>query len=302
MAQDNDVARMAAAMNTPGFKYRSFGNEPVRVRPGVAGTLAPQNATPAVEDQMQPSALLLALDDASPAMPQTSPPEPSDAMAFDEAPASILAYDAFPAAQTALPKLDPTLPPLDQALPPLDLGLPPLSGQAPAQEAPAPLPEPPPAPPLFSWPESSAAPLPPTAAPALLALAQPAGSLPATGLNPPDPAGGFRLLESIGHQAEDGAPSRAEAPASGTLARLRRGAATADAGPPLSLPGTGGAWDLAAQAPIPAAAQSHPSGLLPAAAVAVPLSDVMRLIAAGATPPPSPFDAFRAALGAQPGR
>ena len=302
MAQDNDVARMAAAMNTPGFKYRSFGNEPVRVRPGVAGTLAPQGTAPAMEDQLQPSALLLSLDDGPLAMPQASFPEPLHEMAFDEAPASILAYDAFPAAQTALPKVDLALPKLEPALPPFVAALPLLSGQALVQEAAAALPEPPPAPPLFSWPESFAAPLPPTAAPAPLALAQPAGSLPTTRLNPPDPVGGFRLLESIGHQAEDGAPSRAEAPASGTLARLRRSAATADAGLPLSPSGTDAGWDFAAQASIPAAAQTHPSGLLPAAAVTVPLSDVMRLIAAGATPPPSPFDAFRAALGAQPGR
>ena len=302
MAQDNDVARMAAAMNTPGFKYRSFGNEPVRVRPGLAGTMAPQSTAPAMEDQLQPSVSLLSLDDAPPAMPQASFQEPHHEMAFDEAPASILAYDAFPAAQTALPKLDPALPELNPPPPPLVPALPLLSGQALVQEAAAALPEPPPAPPLFSWPESFAAPLPPTAVPAPLALAQPASSLPTTRLNPPDPVGGFRLLESIGHQAEDGAPLRAEAPASGTLAKLRRSAATADAGLPLSPSGTDAGWDFAAQASIPAASQTHPSGLLPAAAVTVPLSDVMRLIAAGATPPPSPFDAFRAALGAQPGR
>lgn len=295
MAQDNDVARVAAAMNTPGFKYRSFGNEPVRVRPGVAGTLAPQGAAPTVEDQLQPSASLLSLDDAPPALPQALFQELPDAVAFDEAPASILAYDAYPAAQTALPKVN-------QALPKLDAALPLLSGQALVQEAAAVLPEPPPTPPLFSWPEFSAAPSPPTAAPALFALAQPAGSLPATRLNAPDPAGGFRLLESIGHQAEDSAPSQAEVPASGTLARLRRSSASADAGASLPQSGTDAGWGFAAQASIPSAAQSHPSGLLPAAAVTVPLSDVMRLIAAGATPPPSPFDAFRAALGAQPGR
>ncbi|WP_376090931.1 hypothetical protein ACE7GA_20805 [Roseomonas sp. CCTCC AB2023176] len=43
MAQDSDVARMAAALRTPSLRYRSFGNEPVR-NPG------PRIPTPPADD------------------------------------------------------------------------------------------------------------------------------------------------------------------------------------------------------------------------------------------------------------
>jgi hypothetical protein len=78
---------------------------------------------------------------------------------------------------------------------------------------------------------------------------------------------------------------------SGTFANLLAGAAPAA---PIGMPAmlgnpAGHGWP---QPPRGNAA------LLPAAAVTVPLNDVMRLIAVGAPAPASPFDAFRAAMGA----
>jgi hypothetical protein len=46
MSQDEDIARVAAALRTPGLKYRNFGNEPIR--PGVpvpAAEAAPEKGT-----------------------------------------------------------------------------------------------------------------------------------------------------------------------------------------------------------------------------------------------------------------
>jgi len=43
MAMENDVARIRAALNTPGLKYRSFGNQPVR---GEIEPMADSNAEP----------------------------------------------------------------------------------------------------------------------------------------------------------------------------------------------------------------------------------------------------------------
>jgi hypothetical protein len=45
MPQDKDIARVAAALRTPGLKYRNFGNEPVRPgAPAPAGHAAQANA------------------------------------------------------------------------------------------------------------------------------------------------------------------------------------------------------------------------------------------------------------------
>src|SRR3954467_8178527 len=46
MSQDDDIARVAAALRTPGLKYRNFGNEPVRQGvPAPAGDAAPEKGT-----------------------------------------------------------------------------------------------------------------------------------------------------------------------------------------------------------------------------------------------------------------
>ena len=276
MGQDSDVARVAAAMNAPGFKYRSFGNEPVRIRPGAAGTLAqPPAEMQTFPELSEPPAPLLEVE-----------PLPAyvEEPVFEALPPPTFAYETY-----REPEPEPE-PPVMVAEPP-----------------PPPMPEPPPAP-LFSWPETPAyaAPEPARVAPPSLLpdMAQayaPRVPQPA----PPLAPGGFRLLESIGHRPGDGAAPRLnEQPAGGTLGLLRRAAEVGDASGTTQLGmGAGSGFGMSHGGPLPPLSPSgHQSGLLPAAAVTVPLSDVMRLIAAGATPPPSPFDAFRAALGAQPGR
>ena len=286
MGQDSDVARVAAAMNAPGFKYRSFGNEPVRIRPGAAGTLAQPPAEPPafIDDNILP-----------PSMPQLLPleslpleplsPEP---LAYEDTSGAMFPYDRFPEALPEPPAMmaEPEPPPL------------PLPAMPPVMVAP----EPPPAP-LFSWPESPASPPPPApmAAPAMQPQFAQAYAPPAQASDPRSmAAGGFRLLESIGHRPnEDGVPRTGGQPG-GTLGILRRATEAGDAAG-TTMAGMGLGAPHAGPLP-PLSPSGHQSGLLPAAAVTVPLSDVMRLIAAGATPPPSPFDAFRAALGAQPGR
>ena len=280
MAQDSDVARVAAAMNAPGFKYRSFGNEPVRNRPGNTGTLAQPlpEPPPPIED----------------ILPEPLPPEPvlamPEPMAEPFAPAPLdyqdLAYEPFP--EVAEPE------------PPAPVMM---------AEPPPPPPPAPPAAPLFSWPETPVNPAPAPAmatAPSLLPEVAAAYAPPAPPPRAPvAPApGGFRLLEAIGHRPGEGEPPRAQDVSGGTLGLLRRAAETEGAGD-ATMPGIGLSMGFGSTVPSPLPPLSpsgHPSGLLPAAAVTVPLSDVMRLIAVGATPPPSPFDAFRAALGAQPSR
>lgn len=258
MAQDGDVARVAAALNTPGLRYRSFGNEPVRVRP----------APPVVVEEVLPEV-------AEPELP----PETgflSDSLA------------------------EPEPPPVPPPMPPLNFEpvpeLPPVVAAGPASPPPAPEPPvPPPAPPepasapLFSWPEASPPPAP--AAPSL--LPEVASSYAAQ----PRPAASFRLLEAIGMNPEEQAAATVAAPQGGTMALLRNAVAEPEAARQEF---------LRAGATQPQIAPAQPLGsiigLLPAAAVTVPLSDVMRLVAGGSAPLASPFDAFRAALGAQPQR
>ena len=278
MGQDSDVARVAAAMNAPGFKYRSFGNEPVRIRPGATGTLAQPvvEPVPYVEDAIPPPPMAMETVATLP----TPQPFVGESLAYEDVPIQRYAYVEFAEPATVIQPLPEPAPP-PEPVPPLEA-----------------LPEPP----LFSWPEAPANPMPSLpAAPALLpgiALAySPAPRSDAV----PLPGGGFRLLESIGHRPGESEVPRADSSSVGTLALLRRAAAgSSDAGG-TTFAGIG--MGLGSDAPLPPLSPTgHQSGLLPAAAVTVPLSDVMRLIAAGATPPPSPFDAFRAALGAQPGR
>ena len=44
MARDSDVARVAAALRSPGLRYRSFGNEPVRGAPSQSVDESPDSA------------------------------------------------------------------------------------------------------------------------------------------------------------------------------------------------------------------------------------------------------------------
>ena len=281
-------------MNAPGFRYRSFGNEPVRIRPGAAGTLAA-----AMVEPLAPLAPLPGpgyLEEPAPELPPLLPMADQMLSSYGQLPAPEL-----PAAGYAEPAADYGL----GETAPQPMLAPPMLHQA----MPEPMPEPePPAAPLFSWPE---APMPaPSPAPSL--LPEVAQAYPAAMPEPAEPialrpvaADGFRLLQAIGHRGggDEGMP-RPPGDAGGTLAMLRSAMAsgtgdTTMAGISAGMGGLAAPPGLAA--PIGAGATSQ-GGLLPAAAVTVPLSDVMRLIAAGATPPTSPFDAFRVALGAQPGR
>ncbi len=308
MARDSDVARVAAAMNAPGFRYRSFGNEPVRIRPGAAGTLA----EPAV---------LIPLPDYVAEVPAELPPLNTpmgeellgsygslpDPVPLDFGLDPQATYGLSVPAESMIPEPMPTYQHPAETMP-----LP-----EPVQVAP-PIPEPPaPAAPLFSWPESPAPSAPaspgialvsevaqayvPSFSPAYAAAMEPAAE-PVT--LRPMVSGGFRLLEAIGHRSGDDGAASATSNAGGTLGMLRS-AIDASAGNTTMAgiaAGMGGLTTPAGASAHGAMAAASQGGLLPAAAVTVPLSDVMRLIAAGATPPTSPFDAFRVALGAQPGR
>ncbi|MBS7793018.1 hypothetical protein KTR66_23755, partial [Roseococcus sp. SDR] len=108
MGQEPDVARVAAAMNTPGLKYRSFGNLPVRTEParGDGASLGPQEV---LRELRTVSAALRAEEAAPAAAPQAEPPS---AMApimavppIDDAPAPLPPAPRLrPAAPAAAPR------------------------------------------------------------------------------------------------------------------------------------------------------------------------------------------------------
>ncbi|RVT96923.1 hypothetical protein EOD42_11005 [Rhodovarius crocodyli] len=274
MAQDSDVARVAATLNTPGLRYRSFGNEPVRVRP-VPPALPPVVEEEPIVPEYQADPVNDLPESNAPLEPELPPlrlepiaPEPPP-MAVEPPPAPVP-----PTPAPVLMSLEPAPEP-----PP---------APAPVAASAPPPPEPPSAP-LFSWPESTpAAP----AAPSLLPEVAAGHAAPAA----PVPAGGFRLLEAIGMKPDEQAAATT-APQGGTLALLRQAVAEPASPPPEFFKLPPAQPMVAGMQPVGAL-----SGLLPAAAVTVPLSDVMRLVAGGSPPPASPFDAFRAALGAQPQR
>ncbi len=322
MAKDSDVARVAAAMNAPGFRYRSFGNEPVRIRPGQAGTLA----QPLTQPPAMPEPEAYAPPEA-PSMMSEMPPSDALLSNYETLPDHFdmgahvgfgvtssnvdLEPEPMSAAMMPLPEPEPlpVMPPLPE---PLSMSPLPV-----AVAAEPPVPEPAPTP-LFSWPETPAPMAPPPQPVSLLpevarAYAPASYAAPAEESEPasyrPGGGGGFRLLESIGHRAEDTGVPRGDSAAGGTLGMLRNAIASAPSDSTMAgiLAGVGGTMPTGAGFGATSGLSlgntaAQMAGLLPAASVTVPLSDVMRLIAAGATPPPSPFDAFRAALGAQPGR
>src|SRR6476620_4693372 len=84
MSQDDDIVRVAAALNAPGLKYRNFGNEPVRPQPSAAGngmvTISGLNAVtgqdtagPASSEDSRPTMKLIA-EALSPAAPPAAGP------------------------------------------------------------------------------------------------------------------------------------------------------------------------------------------------------------------------------------
>jgi len=328
MANDSDVARVAAAVNAPGFRYRSFGNEAVRVAP-------PQPEAPPAppakrqierfaslpEPMPAPDEMLSQYDNSlepyPPVLDSYSSLGPSDTITISapQRPEMVLALPAEPsllAAPMAEPMPASISPSMVANPPPVMAPMPAAEPTPQASILVEPMPMAPPGPPLFSWPESLAAVTEPTlrVEPALPISAAPPAPAPAPPpvFNPvaepialrASPAGGFRLLESIGHRNhEEVAPRNPSA--GGTLGMLRQAVESRNTGAAIA-PALEGMTNPAEIVPPGGQGAAPIGGLLPAAAVTVPLSDVMRLIAAGATPPPSPFDAFRVALGAQPGR
>jgi hypothetical protein len=252
MSREADVARVTAAINTPGLRYRSFGN--ALPRPQVIPSEPPE--FPLVTE-------------AIPAPP--APAAPDDVPDSSTPPAPVMR--AAPVQPEPEPEPEPER----------DL---PFAGQ---QEAPAPPPEPAappppvePPPPAIDWAALAAPPLAAPSPPPTPMLPLPPTPAQPLELAPEAPA--FRLLEAIGHAPS---PAPSAPPGGGTLAMLKASAPAAA--------------DMAAM-PLLNPVGAQPRGLdpapghLPAHAVTVPLSEVMRLIAAGAPPAASPFDAFRAAL------
>lgn len=257
MAQDSDVARVAAALKAPGLRYRSFGNEPVR--------------SPRVDPESVAEAFPLlgaAMEDAAETMPLDAPHEPAAEEAVRiPAPPALVA-----------PEPEPMPAPLLE-LPPAAPVSEPVAAVQPASEAPplflAALSQPLPAPP---------APVPPPP-PAQLGYAPPPPPAPVA---PP----AYSLLESLGRQS-DLTPSMAAAgsvPAQGSYGQPAATASGTFASLLAHGPAAGGGWNGAPGTAL------RTGSLLPAAAVTVPLSEVLRLVAVGAPSPSSPFDAFRAAV------
>lgn len=103
---------------------------------------------------------------------------------------------------------------------------------------------------------------------------------------PAAPLADFAIFSGLS-APRDAAPPAPPAPAGSTLSRLKQVVAH---------PGSAGLPEpLAGRAPHDP--PLRPGGnALPAAAVTVPLGEVMRLVASGGPPAASPFDTFRAAL------
>ncbi|SDD28220.1 hypothetical protein SAMN04487779_100667 [Belnapia rosea] len=244
MGQDSDVVRVAAALKSPGIRYRSFGNEPVR------GTAHPQadvsNSFPLLGAAIEAAA--------TEARSVPMPAEPSAPLAGGP-PASFI---PLPADYASRPSPGP-----------VDLSYPvPAPAPAPRQAEAAPRPAPPQPDPSIA----EAAPRPVASTPQPVPPRLPAGSAEAH----------QHLLQALAPPAvlpvpafPPGAPPQATG---GTLAAL-----------------LGAAAQGVPQAPWPSPLPD--SGLLPAAQVTLPLSEVMRLVATGSPSGKSPFAAFRIAGG-----
>jgi hypothetical protein len=121
----------------------------------------------------------------------------------------------------------------------------------------------------------AAPPVPPAHVP-VLPLPTPAATAPAE----------FAIFSGLAAPRE-AAPPAPPAPAGSTLSRLKQ---------VVTHPGTAGLPEPVSGRAAPDAPQRPSAGAIPAAAVTVPLGDVMRLVASGGPPAASPFDTFRAAL------
>ncbi len=270
MAQDSDVARVAAALKAPGLRYRSFGNEPVRApRVDVSNVT---DAYPLLGAAMEAAADDIAAPELAMPAAEPTPPEPPY---VEPAPPVVAAYVPPPQPEpVAAP--EPYTPP----------------AYAPPAYAPPPMPEPAPAPPLFAQALSQ-----PVAPPAPMPAQAPA---PAAMPAPPAASPAYSLLEALGRQSDLGPSMSASASMPASASYGQPGAAPAPGGTFGSLLAAGGASPGGYNAPAawgnaPGTALRSTS-LLPAAAVTIPLSEVLRLVAVGAPAPSSPFDAFRAAV------
>jgi hypothetical protein len=270
MAHDSDVARVAAALKSPGIRYRNFGIDPVRaavtqlgnavrsvpllgvVRDEEAGT-ATSREDPAVLPETHPAAE--AASHAVPGMLGMAAPEPVPAM-----PEAVGTRPAPPAAAAA-----------DTP-----------AGHSPFGAATA-------------CPEPSFGPAP---------AAFPEFAAPGYGLAPAGrKAGSYRLLEALGMPGE---PPHAPSPAGPPPATMPEPPPRGTTGTMQSLGRAVAGAQLPAAQPVaepPAAAMEVAGlptfpGLLPAAMVTLPLAEVLRLIATGVSAASSPFAALRVSGGA----
>ncbi len=270
MAHDSDVARVAAALKSPGIRYRNFGNDPVRaavtqlgnavgsvpllgvVRDDEAGTRMSREDS-AVPPETHPAAE--SASHAVPVMVEMAAPEPVPAM-----PESVGTRPAPPAAAASDTPAGHSPFGVATAYPEPSFGL-----------APA------------AFPEFAA----PSLGPA------PAGRK----------AGSYRLLEALGMPGE---PPHAPPPAGPRPASMPEPPPRATTGPMQGLGRALAGAQLPAAQPVaepPAAAADVAGlptfpGLLPAAMVTFPLAEVLRLIATGVSAASSPFAALRVSGGA----
>lgn len=267
MAHDSDVARVAAALRSPGIRYRNFGNDPVRAAVTPVGNVA------------RSFPLLGAVTDAEAGAPA---PRPVPTAAPDTPSAAELASFALPEiAEMTAPEPVPAMPEAAAAAPA------PPAGAAP--DAPPAYPEPAPS---FG--------LAPAASPESAASGL---GLPPAGRR----AGSYRLLEALGmpgeppHAPPPAGPRPATMPepppraTTGTMQSLGRAVAGAQ------LPAAQPVAEPPAAAAEVAGLPAFP-GLLPSAMVTLPLAEMLRLIATGVSAASSPFAALRVPGGANNSR
>lgn len=271
MAHDSDVARVAAALKSPGIRYRNFGNDPVRAAVTQLGNAA----------RSVPLLGVVRDDDAGMATSREDP--------------DLLA-ETHPAAESAshaVPGM------LGMVAPEPVPAMPEAVGTRPAPPAAAAAPDTPAGHSPFGV--ATACPEPSFG---LAPAAFPEFAAPGLGLAPAGrKAGSYRLLEALGMPGEPPhtPPAMGPRPATppeppprgttGTMQSLGRAVAGAQ------LPAAQPLAETPAAAAEVAGLPTCP-GLLPAAMVTLPLAEVLRLIATGVSAASSPFAALRVSGGA----
>jgi hypothetical protein len=255
MAMENDVARIRAALNTPGLKYRSFGNQPVRGEPeplgGSGGEAPPVYASPVPVDEER---IMAPAPDAVEAASQAA-----DAQRIDWAALATMA--AEPEAEPARPA-PATAEPARLAVAPQAAPQPVPAATMPAQPQPLPTPT------------SQLLNLGPAVDPA---------PRPARRTAPDGPDIAYALLDSLSQNAPAPAASPVAPAGGGTLALLR-GVSAAEgrpvpAPPPVAAePKAPAPGSPATEGPAPVALAPVPR---PATEVPMPLAEIMQMIASG---------------------